>query len=251
MIGVYEIHNLVSGKKYIGQSINVEQRLSQHKYNLRNTIHTNERLQTDWQIYGENNFEFSILEYCDKENLNYLEIYYIQKFNTFEKQNGYNLTKGGDYNIFFTNERKEKMMYEQNNNKPIYQIDLLGNIINEWNGASQIQRELGFSKKLISLCCKNKQYIVYGFFWKYVDDYDYNFDILDVINYICKSSYNPIVQLDYHTEELIKVWPKQNECREHFKISRFVLESICNGSLNTKYKKYKFKYLKDYLKKGV
>ena len=92
--GIYLISNLINNKIYVGQSINIEKRWTQHKRELRNNIHENKRLQNAWNKYGEENFEFSIVEECDINQLNQREIYWISKFNSCV--NGYNLTSGGD-----------------------------------------------------------------------------------------------------------------------------------------------------------
>ena len=44
--------------------------------------------------YGIDNFSFEVLEECEQKDLNRLEEYYIQHYDTF--YNGYNLTLGGD-----------------------------------------------------------------------------------------------------------------------------------------------------------
>jgi len=36
MVGIYRIRNKVNGKIYIGQSIHIEERLKEHKFNCQN-----------------------------------------------------------------------------------------------------------------------------------------------------------------------------------------------------------------------
>ncbi len=57
--GVYIILCIANNKRYYGQSRNVSARLSQHKSRLRNNKHEVTELQRDFNIYGEENFEFS------------------------------------------------------------------------------------------------------------------------------------------------------------------------------------------------
>jgi len=69
--GIYKIVNNVNGKTYVGSSVNIERRWSQHRTIERKTI-----IHYAIKKYGEINFEFSILEYCKKESLIEREQYY-------------------------------------------------------------------------------------------------------------------------------------------------------------------------------
>jgi group I intron endonuclease len=61
--GVYEIRNKVNNKRYIGSTImSFTKRLEHHRCLLRNGTHKNTYLQRAWNKYGEDNFEFNILE---------------------------------------------------------------------------------------------------------------------------------------------------------------------------------------------
>lgn len=103
MIGIYKFTNLINGKSYIGQSIDVEQRKLSHFSNAKNKNCYDYQSQLHQAIrkYGENNFSFDVLveiksEGYDKTLLNNLEKYFIQKYDTFK--HGYNATLGGDSN---------------------------------------------------------------------------------------------------------------------------------------------------------
>lgn len=76
MIGIYKISNLQNGKVYIGQSVNISARWSSHKWALKNGKHDNSHLQYAWNKYGPSNFEFSVLEECDKSQLNERETFW-------------------------------------------------------------------------------------------------------------------------------------------------------------------------------
>ena len=83
--GIYCIENLINGKKYIGQGIDVEYRMNKyHKgcYALNNAI----------KLYGKENFIKYVIKYCEKEELNSLEKYYILKFHSHISDNGYNIS---------------------------------------------------------------------------------------------------------------------------------------------------------------
>lgn len=48
-----------------------------------------------------------------------------------------------------------------------YSID--GEYIREWESFKEIERELGFNKGFINMCCKGKQKTAYGYRWEYAD----------------------------------------------------------------------------------
>lgn len=61
--GIYIIQNKINNHKYIGSSINIRHRFSQHKSTLRHNTHRNKHLQNAWNKYGEENFELFIIEH--------------------------------------------------------------------------------------------------------------------------------------------------------------------------------------------
>lgn len=91
---IYMIKNKLDGTMYIGQTIfTAQKRFNQHLACARNTKR-NKRLYNAIRRDGENNFELIVLEKnVAVENLDELEIYYIEKYDTFH--NGYNHTIGG------------------------------------------------------------------------------------------------------------------------------------------------------------
>lgn len=71
--GVYKIRNKINEKVYIGSSIELSRRITQHKSDLCNDRHSNPHLQNSWNKYGKENFEFVILLYCDENYVYYYE----------------------------------------------------------------------------------------------------------------------------------------------------------------------------------
>lgn len=99
MIGIYQILNKIDNRCYIGQSIHLEIRKEEHFSELRRNIHKNKYLQNAFNKYGENNFQFNILEECSKDDLSSKEIFWIDYYGGYESSKTYNLTPGG-YSLF-------------------------------------------------------------------------------------------------------------------------------------------------------
>lgn len=88
--GIYEIKNQITGKVYVGSSINISARKKQHLNMLNKGIHHSVRLQNAWTKYGDSPFIFNILENVpDKQRLIEREQYWINHLNAYG-ENGYN-----------------------------------------------------------------------------------------------------------------------------------------------------------------
>ena len=57
-IGIYCIENTINNKKYIGQSVEIENRWSKHRSELNKNKHDNDYLQKSWNKYGEKILNF-------------------------------------------------------------------------------------------------------------------------------------------------------------------------------------------------
>lgn len=96
MIGIYLIKNKTNGKSYVGKSIDIGRRWSRHRAVAFNKSEHgyNYPLYRAIRKYGLENFEFSVLEECPKNMLNFNEEKWVSVLDTFN--NGYNQTKGGE-----------------------------------------------------------------------------------------------------------------------------------------------------------
>ena len=91
---IYEFKNKINNKIYVGQTIDLKQRLRSHKYNLINHKKTNP-FYSALGKYGWENFEISILEECEDYLLNEREISWINQKSSLYPL-GYNLLIGGN-----------------------------------------------------------------------------------------------------------------------------------------------------------
>jgi group I intron endonuclease len=128
---IYQIENIKNGKIYIGQTRNPTIRWQNHCSLLRNDKHDNSHLQNAWNIYGAENFKFSIIKEVPLEQLNHHEIQVIE---TFSKDKVYNTYKG-TYTYGMTDSQKknisEKMKNKTSWNKGIPRTERTKNKISE------------------------------------------------------------------------------------------------------------------------
>ena len=84
-IGIYKLVFNGTTSVYIGQSLNIERRFSQHKYGLKSGTHS-KKLMRAYSLYGLPSLE--ILSECGKKELNTQELECIEVYNSI--QEGFN-----------------------------------------------------------------------------------------------------------------------------------------------------------------
>ena len=90
---IYSYKNKTNGKRYIGQTINPQQRKSAH---ISDSTHIDTKFYRAVRKYGWDSFEYEILaESEDRNELDKLEVDFIKSFNSIE--NGYNIRSGGEH----------------------------------------------------------------------------------------------------------------------------------------------------------
>ena len=86
--GIYCIENLINGKKYVGQGLNVKKRMiKEHE----NSCALNGAIKK----YGKENFKRYVLVYCEEWELERLEKKCIKIFRSHTSEWGYNISWGG------------------------------------------------------------------------------------------------------------------------------------------------------------
>ena len=95
-VGIYSITNKINLHQYVGQSRNIEKRWQSHIEASKNKSNRgyDYPLYRGFRKYGINNFDFSVLEKCEINELNEKEKFWISKLSPV-----YNQTAGGDYTV--------------------------------------------------------------------------------------------------------------------------------------------------------
>lgn len=190
-------HISPSGKVYIG----ITKRKPEYRWNKGKGYRKDQLLfYRAIKKYGWDNFTHEILYtgLSEKDAKN-IEISLIRQYKSLEMS--YNITDGGDGGRGLHNKRKKmsdetklKMsksrkgllvgnknpMYGRHETNPaygkfgkehpaskkVYQYDLLGNFIKEWDCLSDVQRHLNILVTHITACCNGRQKTAGGYIWK-------------------------------------------------------------------------------------
>lgn len=113
--GVYAIRNTINGKVYIGSTTKTfKTRWQEHRNQLRGNRHYNSYLQHAWNKYGEENFEFEIIQQCYVFNCTKCEQKWIDHYQACNREYGYNRRPKAENNLGIkfgplTEEHKKKI----------------------------------------------------------------------------------------------------------------------------------------------
>lgn len=162
--GIYKITCVPTQKIYIGQSRNIYKRWYNHSYALNVKRHRNSYLQRAWNKYGQDNFKFEIIDRCNINELDNKEKYYIQKFNSMNKDCGFNLDSGGQHPKL-SHETIKKL--KRISGKPVVQFDIYGNEVAKYRTIDEASKKCSINKSSIIECCKFKTRLAGQFQWRF------------------------------------------------------------------------------------
>lgn len=146
-IGIYKITS-PSKRIYIGQGLDIDRRWNEYRL-----LHckTQTRLYNSLKKYGFDKHKFEIVQLCEKEQLNELEKYYVDLFQTFNNKYGLNLRDGGGNKCILSDETKKRMSESSKGMKHTSETKLK---ISQWQIGKIVSNE---TKLKISNSHKGKQ----------------------------------------------------------------------------------------------
>ena len=117
--GIYQILNLINGKRYIGSAAGrgFDDRWDKHRKQLGNKQHHSIKLQRAWDKYGVDSFVFEIIEKCESVDCIRREQHYLDTVlfascnnNKFNKL-GYNICRiaGSTLGVKLSDQTRQRM----------------------------------------------------------------------------------------------------------------------------------------------
>lgn len=197
-----------SGKYYIGQAVNLKRRYNDFLNFNRTYTSEGSAIDNARKKYNtSNSWNYEVIEYCEADKLNELEVKYIAEYDSHNSRIGYNSTLGGDgtkgligkhpteetrkrmseahkgsknpnYGKHHTEEARRRISEahkgmklseeaRKKKSKPIIQLTLDNKFIKEWDSITEAAHSLGCDSSLIMRVCQGKKKTAKGFHWKY------------------------------------------------------------------------------------
>lgn len=147
-IGIYKITS-PSGKIYIGQSHNIDDRFNRYKwYNCKGQKH----LYNSLKQYGSRKHKYEIIEICDQEELNKKEEYYIALYECTNNKIGLNLQSGGNAK---KDAEETKILKKLNHPKRKEIYAERDGVVQKFDSMNDAEKILKVSRKSIRACLRN------------------------------------------------------------------------------------------------
>lgn len=226
LTGVYCIENLENHKKYYGSAVDMYERISEHKRDLRKGNHCNSPLQNSYNEYGEEKFSFKpfiIINYDDiteeeASNLSRcLEQTCMDFFDSYARRNGFNVarrTVGGNAEKF-----SEKDLKNGNCKIDEVQFEKLINLLqNDRISYAEIARQIGVDSWYVKQVATKK--ILTG--------------LTEGISFPPRYNYGKMVREKYG-EDIVNLREggmSFTKIAEKFSLSRSIVEKVYHFNLN-------------------
>lgn len=258
--GVYAITCIPTGLVYIGSSNSIKNRWTSHKAELNSNTHTNEHLQNAWNMYGSENFNFSVLEFCEPQVKFDKKQYYIDTYQVCDRKYGFNIAEIAGIPTLSPESRQKQSESLKRNTKFIetsrqFLKDLHSDpiqhqrIIDSVRNSSKAKENL----KKLNASPEHKAQVQ-----RLLQQVHNDPRIQEIVKNLAQSNITKnswrqahgvykVVQLTLDNK-LVKIWNSLSEA-ENSGFSRHFLTKICKKLSNTnEYKGFKWMYLEDYNK---
>lgn len=234
---IYKITNLINGKLYIGQTTrSIQTRFNGHMSDMRKNKTT--PICNALRLYGKDNFQIEVIAMAStKEELNRLERFYIQEFNSL-KPSGYNIEIGGS-NVFISSKgiKQSQDWIEKRTaprRTPVTGKNLKTDEIIEFESMAAACRFIGQpsnSATCISKVCNKEQHFAFGYYWKYSSDKEFPFYEKRMGRTKAQPlKHKPVKRIDSNNN--IKIYPSlSHTMSEGFDPSTIV--KVCKGKLRS------------------
>lgn len=122
--GIYKITVVPTGKIYIGQAVDLHNRFQAHIRSARNDNVRDGSLPIHRAMrkYGLENIKVEVIEYCQREQLDNKERYWIKYYHAQDPNIGYNLANGGQRGFNLSGERHSQAKLSQKEVDEIIQL---------------------------------------------------------------------------------------------------------------------------------
>lgn len=189
----------------------------------------------------KNNFKCMPYENRQEIDLDTLQVNHI--LDDFENKRNNNINNlewcTSKYNCNYGNRNSKlaqitpkKAQHNKEMCKTVYQYDLNGNLIQKWESAVEVEKQLGYASSNVASCCRGKYSTMYGYAWRY--EICSKNDIINEINNKYLSISKTVMQYDMHNN-FIKEWKSSQEVKRQLGYNPTQIINCCNGKAKTGY----------------
>lgn len=171
--------------------------------------------------YGWDGFYHEIVASgITKDEAENFEKILIDKLDSLINKNGYNVAVGG-----IGGYRYDEMV-------PVYQFDIYGNFIKEYNSIANIEREFNIPSSNIIACCKNKYIYAGGYVWQYKRDVPDLLKFKENFDDSLYDQYKPVYQFDMNQNFIAEYKCASEAAKTNDEFFSVSILDACRGKYN-------------------